>query len=194
MLFWTLSFALAQAPAAVPPAGELLIDARVPLEARVDGVPVAQLFVPAQLIVPLPVGDHQFTALIGGTPQQVPLHIPPPGERAVVLAGRSGLTTELRAAPRLASTGEVPVSLRVTGGAGLQVRIDAQRLVVEPGAGLTLALPAGSHPMSVRSREGTVIWASGTLHLAGDQTVVVQLAEGRLPETSGVGSSFAAGD
>lgn len=194
MLVWTLSFALAQAPAADPPVGELLIDARVPLEARVDGVPVAQLFVPGQLIVPLPVGDHQLIALISGAPQQVAVHIPPPGERAVVFAGRSGLTTEVRPAPRLAPAGEVPVSLRVTGGSGLQVRIDAQRLVVEPGTGLTLALPAGPHPMSVRSREGTVIWAHGTLNLAGDQTVVVQLAEGRLPETSGAGCSFAAGD
>jgi hypothetical protein len=194
MFCWTFSFALAQAPVAAPPVGELWIDARVPLEARVDGVPIAQLFVPGQLIVPVPVGDHQLTALIAGAPQQVQVHIPPPGERAVVLAGRSGLTTELRPAPRLAAAGEVPVSLRVTGGASLQVRIDAQRLLVEPGAGLTLALPAGPHPMSVRSREGTVIWASGTLHLAGDQTVVVQLGEGRLPETSGAGSSFAAGD
>jgi hypothetical protein len=69
-----------------------------------------------------------------------------------------------------------------------QLRIDAKPHAVEPGRDLTLDLPPGAHPMSVRSSDGTVVWATGSLEVAPGEPLVVQIGEGRMPEVSGAGA------
>jgi hypothetical protein len=65
------------------------------------------------------------------------------------------------------------------------VQIGRQRVVVGPGDGLVLPLELGRHEMSVRNQDGTAVYARGSLEVTpGGEPVIVQLAQGALPETS----------
>jgi hypothetical protein len=56
-----------------------------------------------------------------------------------------------------------------------------------------LPLPVGEHPMSLRSSDGTSVFARGVLTVSGGKDLVVQVTEGLMPETSGEGISFSSG-
>lgn len=183
----------AEAPPEPPPppaAGTLAIDARQPAEILVNGVQLARLHFPCEVKFQVQTGPSQLRVYTNGLPTDVPIDIRE-DEVTRVLVGRTGIsmTTERPAAP--AAEGPVPVEFRVVGGAGAQVRLDAGRHAVQAGTNVTLDLQPGPHPLSVRSADGTAIWATGTLQVHGGP-VVVQIAEGRMPEVSG-GASFQAG-
>jgi hypothetical protein len=169
--------------------GQLMFDTRLPAEIRVDGHTVAQLYLGGRLTVNASIGPHEVMVLTNGTPRHVAVDVPRVGT-AVVMVGRTGITTGLRDA-ELAEAGSLtPVELRVAGDQDVMVQIGDQRWRINARASKGIEVPIGVHTISVRSGNGTVVWATGTLELASAGPVVLQLAEGRMPEVSGQGSAF----
>lgn len=171
-------------------AGDLVVDVKVPVTLSLDGQQVADVFQPGVLRMPIPDGAHKVTAVVGGKPQvfEVTIGLTP----VVLLVGRSGTTVGAPDAlpPPVVAGGDIPVRFRSAARDRLLLQIGGQRVVVAPGVGLSLPLSLGEHEMTVRSPDGTSIYARGVLVVAGVGDLVVQLAEGKMPETSGPGLSF----
>ncbi len=166
--------------------GRIWFDARVPAEVSLDGSVLAQLFVSGELQIEAAVGSHDLKVVRNGEPETLRVEVPAQGA-AVVLVGRNGTSTGFRnMAPAAPVSGEAAVDVRVMGNEPLQLRVDAQRLQISPGDILSMTLTAGSHRVSVRNADGTAIFATGSLLVDGrDEPAVLQIAAGRLPETSG---------
>jgi len=195
-LFLFVAAALAaDAPMQAPPpndadgstvtSGVLTIDAKLPAEVLVDGVRLAQTYAAAELSFDIVPGDHLLRVYTHGQPHDVNVAIEP-GKEVSVVVGRTGVSSEQVDAGPTAS-GSVPVEFRVLDGMASMIRIAGAKHTIPQGERLTLDLPVGTHPVSVRSADGTIIWASGRLTVDGGESVVVQVAEGRLPEVSGDG-------
>jgi hypothetical protein len=182
----------ASAPTPDTVSSTLVVDAKLPAEILIDGHKLGQLWAPARVSFTLPPGDHLLRVYTHGEPHDLPLTLPE-GDGLAVVVGRSGLTAEKLPAGDHVASGIVPVEFRVLGGAPAMVRFADARHTIPQGDRLTLDLPVGTHTVSVRSGDGTVIWASGRLTVGGDEKVVVQLAEGRMPEVSGEGRFDASG-
>lgn len=181
-----------QAPEAGPsPAsdglGELVVQAEVPIEVAVDGRPVAQIFMPSSVHIPVRVGSRKVTVMVNGNPTKLVLDVPDSGN-AHVIVGRTGITTRTDAAAPAAT--EARVDLRVVGKEGIRVTIDGQRFRLSPGQQQALELTSGDHAFELRSSDGTAIFAVGDLMVHGSGDVVVQLSAGRAPEVIGQTGSW----
>ena len=171
--------------------GTITFDSRLPAEVRIDGLVVAQLYTGAQLSVKATVGTHELLIITNGTPRTGRVDVPATG-RATVMVGRTGLTTGRTDAETDAS-GTATLQFRVVGSQGVIVQLDGDRYRVDANSHKGVVVPVGAYDLRVRSADGTVVWANGRLELDRAAPVVVQLAEGRLPEVSGPGSSFSPG-
>ncbi len=182
--------ATTKSPASVE-MGELEVEAMQPAEVLLDGVKLGQLWFPGEVAFKVPAGDHLLRVYMQGKPNDLSIRVPADGE-VRVLAGRTGLsaTSDVDDEGVAAS---VQVEFRVMDARGATLRLDDQRLKVQAGSPLSLELDAGPHVLSVRSSDGTVIWASGVLTVSGAAPVVVHVTEGRLPEVSG-GARFHTGN
>lgn len=188
-LLLLLSAGLASEPETM---GALRIDARIPADIVVDGSRMAQLYTAGQLEVAVPTGLHEVFITTNGVQRRIEVSVPSGGV-ARVLVGRNGLSGDLlREEPEAVEA--TPVEFRATGDEGIEVRIGRQSLRVAPGSSSVIELAPGEHPCTLRNLDGTVIWARGTLHVAGAEVVVVQFTEGRAPEISGEGSFSASID
>jgi hypothetical protein len=164
--------------------GPLVVEAKVPCEVIVDNVKLTQLWVPGTASFDVVVGKHLMRLYVSGVPADVPVEVTP-GKEFRVLVGRTGVTVSQAPLPAAGDIATVDVELRVVAGGAVQVRVDGNKHPVSGGDRLKLALPPGPHALSIRSSDGTVIWAAGTLSLVGGAPVVVMIAEGRVPEVSG---------
>ncbi len=171
--------------------GTIAFDTRVPAEIRIDGLVIAQLFTGAQLSVSATVGPHEILVLTNGRPRTGRVTVPVSG-KATVVVGRTGLTTG-QMDGKSDESGTATLQFRVVGSQGVIVQLDGDRYRVDAHSHKGVVVPVGSYDLRVRSADGTVVWANGRLELDRAVPVVVQLAEGRLPEVSGPGSSFAPG-
>ncbi len=169
------------------PFGALEIDCKVPAEILVDGVKLAQLYYPGIARFELRAGVHGLRVYTNGDPTDIPLSIDGDG-RSRVLVGRTGITVDSVVSTAEAEATVVPVEFRAVGTMGAELRVGTERYAVPAGGSMQIELPSGSHRLSVRNSDGTVIWASGQLAVTGSERVFVQVAEGRLPEVSGKGS------
>ena len=125
-----------------------------------------------------------------GKPHDMPLNLVADAELSIVV-GRTGITAEEQVAT-VDDGITAPVEFRVLGARGASLRIDGDRHSIPAGGHLQLQLANGVHNVSVRSGDGTAIWASGRLNVTGGPPLIVQMSEGRLPEVSG-GGTFDAG-
>src|SRR5690606_4050302 len=123
-----------------------------------------------------------------------PYEVEAGAEPTLVLVGRTGVTIAKGptgdAASAPAVDGVSDVLFRTASGEQLLVQVDQQRVLVSPGRGVALPLSVGHHPMTVRSADGSSIFARGTLVVTGGTELLVRLSEGRLPETAGDGVVF----
>jgi len=174
------------APQEAQPGGPMVVEAHVPVELMVDGVKLAQLWYPGTARFDIVGGSHVVRVYVDGSPQDVNVDIHP-GNETHVLVGRTGVSVTRSETQPPGPVDAVAVELRVVGGGAAQIRVDGERHRLSGGDRLTLTLQPGPHAMSVRSQDGTAIWAAGTLSLTGGTPVVVQIAEGRLPEVGGPG-------
>lgn len=186
MMFWTwLGWAAAADP--TPEAAPLVIDAKVPAEVMLGGVKLAQLYYPGEVTFQVTPGLHMVRIYTNGNPTDVPVDLTD-GAGTRIVVGRTGISLAAVDQPVAEATGPISVEFRFVGQGGAQLRVDKKPHAVQPGQDLTLALGAGVHPISVRSTDGTAIWATGTLEVAPGRPMVVQLSEGRMPEVSGAGA------
>ncbi len=171
-------------------AGDLVVDAKVPVTVSVDAQQAADVFQVGVLRLAVDDGPHKVVVVVAGKPSVFDVTIGP--SPVVVLVGRSGTTVGAPdAQPVPVAVGvDIPVRFRAAGRDRLLLQIGGQRVVVAPGVGVTLPLSLGEHDMTVRSPDGTSIYARGMLVVSGAGDLVVQLAEGKMPETSGAGLSF----
>ena len=173
-------------------AGNLVVDARVPAEVWLSTEMVGKVFRPAELHFEAEAGPTELTIFVDGEPHRVEVEVSETGETRV-LVGRTGITTSGPAAgPTPAAEGPLSVDFRVTGREDLVLTVGRDRYRVSPGKTLTLEVASGSHPMTLRSDDGTLLFARGTLEVVSEG-VVVQLSDGRLPEVIGSGGSFQPG-
>jgi hypothetical protein len=171
-------------------AGELLLDAKVPAALSVDGRMLAQLYEPGVLRVPVSAGAHQLSISIDGTPQLFDVTVGE-DEVRVILAGRTGVTLgEVRKATTQVAGVPVDVEFRARGPAAVMVQVGRERIVLAPEAIKHLSLALGDHPMTVRSSDGTSVYARGVLRVVGGEVMVVQVTEGATPEATGPGLVF----
>ncbi len=187
----------ASAPDAAPPTvnglelGRLEVEALMATEIVVDGIKLGQLWIPGEAAFLIPAGDHVFRAYTQGKPHDLPIHVAS-AHPLRVLVGRSGVSADRPDQDVTDATALVPVEFRAMGARGAMLHLDDTKHQVQPGQPLSLELTAGSHMLSVRSSDGTAIWASGVLAVSGAQPVVIHVTEGRLPDVSG-GARFHTG-
>lgn len=161
----------------------LTFDCKVPAEILVDGVKVGQLWFPGSATWKVAAGPHHVRIYVAGQPTEHPVSTVADASYTF-LVGRTGTTMSNTTTAAPAATGPVRVGVRVVGAQAAQVRIDDRRETVVAGQELVLELPTGTHPLSLRSAEGTAIWSTGVLELTGGP-VILQVSEGRMPEVSG---------
>jgi hypothetical protein len=182
-MFWMLLI-----PGAL--AANLVIEAKVPAEVWVAGRLAGELVMPCELHLQTNPGETELTVLTSGTPKRFTVDVPETGS-ARVIVGRTGITTGQDAPePAVESEGtESQVEFRSTAREDVVLIIGDTRLNLAPEATVHLDLAHGTHPLSLRNGRGTVIWAQGSLQVDGDG-LVVQVADGRMPEIAGGGGSF----
>jgi hypothetical protein len=167
-------------------AGEVVIDAHVPTDVFYGDAAIARLFVPSVLTVPLPSGRQSLRVWIGGDPHDIFVDVPEVGS-TTVLVGKTGVTSNAAALP----DGVIgPVEFRVTGKSPVLLVLDDIRYRLGPTDVLKLDLADGQHRLTVRDETGTVIWARGSFEVNDPRGVVVQVAEGNVPEVGGTGGAF----
>jgi len=171
--------------------GRLVIESRVPTEVLVDGHKMMQLFTSGTSMFDVRPGKRRVRVYTNGNPQDLVVEIMPTGE-TILIVGRTGITTGQRTAAENPTDAVAKISFRAAGDIASQIRLGKERFTVQPDTIYPLELAAGRHDISVRSADGTAIWASGVLTLDGGK-VVVQVAEGRLPEVTGDGRFTARG-
>lgn len=181
----------AGAEAAAVEGGDLVVDAKVPVEILVEGMKLGQLYFPGEVRYRIVAGHHLVRLYTNGQPTDLPIDLAA-GQRTRVLVGRTGITVSNEAIPA-APAGPARIELRFVGTGQALVRLGSTPHALQPGHDLTLELPSGAYPLSVRSADGTVIWASGQLDVSAGDAVVVQVGEGRMPEVSGPGAFHAGG-
>jgi hypothetical protein len=183
--------AVPPAPAVVP----LVVEAKVPVEVLLEGAKLGELYFPGEVRWTVTEGRHTVRLYVGGKPEDVPVDLVAGSETRIVV-GRNGISSSSTRVAA-AAAGPSPVEFRLVGSGAAQIRVDSARHAIEPGQNVSLTLPAGNHALSVRSSDGTVIWASGTLEIGGGEIgggpLVVLIAEGRMPEVSGRGAFHAGG-
>jgi len=172
-------------------AAPVVLDAKVPVHVAVDGDLMAQLYQPARLYLEVSVGEHELSLTTHGTPVKYTLDVQE-DKPLLVLVGRTGISIgEIHADEQAPEPeGPIPVDFRVVGDDRLVIQVAGGRHTVMPGTPLRLPLPAGEHPMVVRSMSGTSVYARGVLIVAPGKGHMVQLAEGMMPEVAGKGLSF----
>ena len=167
-------------------AGELVIDAQVPVEIREGQQTLAQLFFPGELHLNATVGKTTLIFVVNGTEVPVALDIAETGA-TVVVVGRTGITTGQRAAD---DAPPPSFELRASGESAVTVVLDGTRIAMRPGESRIVPNRTAVHDIGLRDATGTVVWAHGTLVVSGAGPHVVQVSEGRLPVVSGIGGRF----
>lgn len=173
-------------------AGDVVFDLKVPARLALDGEVVAEVHREGVLRLPVADGAHTLVVTVQGQPRSFDL--PVGVEPVLVLVGRTGISVGAPpAADAGVPVGDASVRFRVSEKERLLVQIDRQRVLVGPGLGVVLPLAQGEHELSIRNPDGTQVFARGTLNVTGTGEAVVQLSEGRMPETAGDAVSFVAG-
>lgn len=192
-LWMTWAFAQPSVPNA-PTMGTLTVQAHLPTEVLVDGHKIVQLWYPGTASFEVTPGPRVVRLYIGGEATDTPI-VFQEGEAVTLMVGRTGVTVDESVtaddAP-VAAVEAVPVEFRCVD-AGAQLRIDDERVIIEPGSTVAVDLALGNHRVSFRNHDGTVIWATGTLQVQAGEKLVVQVSDGRLPELFGAGRFHATG-
>ena len=171
--------------------GELFIDARIPAAVYLDGQAFVELSQPGKAEFVVSEGDHKLVVMTNGNPTERMITIGK--EPALLLVGRSGISIGEAEKPpqKKEETGlSNEVELRSTSKLPLMIYLGNDRHILAAGATKLLELLAGEHDLSIRNDAGTAIFASGTLITDGENRVIIQISEGRVPEVAGEGAEY----
>ena len=170
---------------------DLVIQADVPAEIRLDGQVLAQLFWPGELRTPISVGSHELTIYRNGSPETLMVDARKGLDVVVSISDNGARAGEaLERAPE--SDGTIAVELRAGEQEGALVTLGEARHLLAPGAVLNVKVREGETPMTVRNTSGTVVWARGMLH-ATSGPLIIDIAAGRLPRVPSLGGKFVPG-
>lgn len=173
--------------------GEVVVEAKVPTEVWMAGQKIAENSYPCQVRFEAPDGEVDLLLVVNGANNTVKVTVPTTGA-ALVHVGRTGITTGHTDAPTLAAGQTATrVQFRSAAREDLVLYVDGGKHELSPAAVLSIDLDLGDHKVSLRSRDGTIVYATGLLRVEGDG-LVVQLADGRMPEIAGDGGSFSPGN
>jgi hypothetical protein len=176
-MFWLL--------VAAAQAGTVLVSTTVPVEVRLDTVPVVQTFGASDVTLPnVEAGRKVFTVYRDG--KALPIEVMVPDEGTVrIRVGAESLDTDTPAAP--VKEGAPTLELRAVNGQKFGVVLDGKRTaVVSFHQALKLeTLGIGEHTLEVRTPDNLTVWLKGTLDLEKGDAIVMTLEEGRMAEVFG---------
>lgn len=164
--------------------GNLLLDVRQPAQIDLDNLTIGQLYRPGEIQMEVAQGEHTLRVHLSGVATEHALNIKS-DQTTHVLISEGGVFTPERvdASPEVQPL--TTLTLAAHAGQGFMVYLGRDRFLVEPQSPVQLNRTTGSHPLSVRNEDGTVIWVNGTLQLAGTTDVTLHLIEGKSPQITG---------
>ena len=176
-MFWLL--------VATAHAGTVLVSTTVPVEVRLDTVPVVQTFGASDVTLPnVEAGRKVFTVYRDG--KALPIEVMVPDEGTVrIRVGAESLDTDTPATT--AKEGVPTLELRAVNGQKFGVVLDGKRTaIVSFHQALKLeTLGVGEHTLEVRTPDNLTVWLKGTLDLEKGDEIVMTLEEGRMAEVFG---------
>lgn len=184
MILLTLVFSLLTSFASE---GTIRVDASVPVMVIVDGKTAVQLFDQGSASFSAPAGPRNVVIMLNGSPNELVATVQP-GKITRITAGKTGVSQQLiqPTDPEL----EVTTTFRVLGREPVELHLEGERLVLNPGDQKVYSLRATSHPMQVRSADGLTVFAKGGLQVLGTDEIVIHLSAGRAPEVIGTHGNF----
>jgi hypothetical protein len=183
-------------------AGEVTVTVQGSARLLVDDRVLAEAWAPGSIRVQVSDGVHDVVVVVDGTEHRFPDRTIDEAHPMRIFAGRLAVTegvpdtaTAATAAPA-PTAGPSTVSFRGSGSARVLIQLDDARFWVDPGQSVSRSVSPGDHRISVRSSDGLSIYARGALSLRGDASgaLVVQVAEGTVPEAGGDGLRFTSED
>lgn len=158
-------------------AGDLVVDASVPLELRDGNRLVARTWAPTTFRLPrLDAGPHLLSITAGGSDRSLTAQVPDAGGIKVIVGKAAPVTEDLPAVEAPSTT----LELRAASGQQFALILDGKRTVVFTDVyPLRLeGLAAGDHHVELRSDDLLTIWAHGTLTLPDKGRVVLNADRG----------------
>lgn len=177
MLIWCIPAALA---------GTVKVETTVPVEVRLNTVPVVQTYGAAEIAIPdVPEGKQAFTVFREGKGQPIELDVPAEGTVRLLIGADTLQTGEPQ---KTEADDKAPkVEIRAAHGQKFAILIDGKRTaVVGHHAGLELeTLAVGEHTLEVRTPDNLTVWLRGTLDLQKGDDLILTLQEGKMVEVFG---------
>jgi len=164
--------------------GSLLLDVRQPVQIDLDGQTIGQLYRPGEIHMAVQAGDHVLRVHLNGVASEHPLTVDDK-QATHVLISEGGVFTPERNDDQPEVQAFTELTFAAHADQAFMVQLGRDRFVIDPQTPVQLKRATGSHPLSVRNEDGTVIWVNGTLHLAGTSDVTLHLIEGKSPQISG---------
>jgi hypothetical protein len=171
--------------AAAAYAGTVLVSTTVPVEVRLDSVPIVQTFGASDVTLPnIEAGRKVFTVYRDG--KALPIEVMVPEDGVVrIRVGSESLDTDRPTTT--VKEGAPTLELRAANGQKFGVTLDGKRLAVVSyhQAVKIETLGAGEHTLEVRTPDNLTVWVKGTLDLENGDELVLTLQEGRMAEVFG---------
>jgi hypothetical protein len=171
--------------AAAAYAGTVLVSTTVPVEVRLDTLPIVQTFGASDVTLPnVEAGRKVFTVYRNGKAAPIEVMVPEDGI-VRIRVGADSLETDRPSA--VAKEGEPTLELRAVNGQKFGVLLDGKRTaIVSYHQALKIeTLGAGEHTLEVRTPDNLTVWLKGTLDLEKGDELVMTLQEGRMAEVFG---------
>lgn len=170
-------------------AGDLVVDAAVPVVVRARGVDLVTVLSAARVrLLDLPAGAQAFELSRDGVTQTLTVQVPAQGAAQITVTA-GGAVLEPEPAPPTA----VPsLELRAPADQRFATVLDGARLLTWDG-GHPVALEGltpGAHSLDLRSPDLQTIWARGTLTLEPVDRLIATLTAGRSLEVVGRSGAF----
>ena len=167
-----------------PEMGEVLLDVRQPAQVDLDGQTIGQLYRPGEIHMAVQEGQHILRVHLNGIANEHPLVVK--GKQTThVLISEGCVFTPESAQRSTEAQSFTQLTLAAHADQAFMVQLGRDRFMIEPQAPVQLTRATGSHPLTVRNEDGTVIWVKGTLNLFGTSDVTLHFIEGKSPQVSG---------
>jgi hypothetical protein len=167
-------------------AGTVVVSTTVPVEVRLDSVPIVQTFGASDVTLPnIAAGRKVFTVYRDGKPMPIAIEVPEGDGIVRIRVGAESLDSDKPSI--VAKEGEPTLELRAANGQKFGVVLDGKRTaVVSFHQALKIeTLGVGEHTIEVRTPDNLTVWIKGTLDLELGDAIVLTLQEGRMAEVFG---------
>ena len=175
-------------------AGTVVVDATLPVEVRLNGVPVVQTFGASTVTLPgVPAGRQSFTVYRSGSPTAIDIDVPESDPVRLVVTADT-LTSDRAPTP---DPGVAPrIELTAATGQRFAVVLDGRRFaVLTSQQALRIDdLAPGEHQLELRSADHLIVWVRGTLTIQPGDDLRLSVSEGRMVDVFGREGAWTAND